>query len=225
MLQGVPAGQITTVSFGEERPEAMGKLRKRLCAESPGTLRPHELMTMKLRHIGLVGLLAPLSACNLMAPAEDDPVLVKLNELEQRLATIERVVRNESLVDLTQEVNALQRRNDETNGRLEELLHDSTQTAERQRDLYADLDQRLQNLESAVASRGSTNVLDGGTLTPGELPVPGGSDRANYQARLRAPEERALRAGGAGVRAIPGRLPGQRAGRQRPVLAGPSRTT
>ena len=26
------------------------------------------------------------------------------------------------------------------------------------------------------------NVLDGGTLTPGQLPVPGGTDRDNYQA-------------------------------------------
>ena len=50
--------------------------------------------------------------------------------------------------------------------------------SERQRSLYADLDARLQALESSERS----NVMQGGTLSPGELPLPNGSDRENYQA-------------------------------------------
>ena len=130
-------------------------------------------------------LLAPLLAlggCELMQPQGEDPVLVKLTELERRLAAIERVVQNQSLVNMTQQVSSLERRSDEQQGRIEELEHHASTTAERQRDLYIDLDARIQELETAVQARGTPSVLEGGTLSPGQLPVPGGSDRDNYQA-------------------------------------------
>lgn len=123
-----------------------------------------------------------LSACALLPPQGDDPVLVKLSELERRMAAVERVVQNQSLVNLTQQVGAMERRGDELQGRMEELEHGSGTTAERQRRLYADLDARIQELETSIQARGAPNVLDGGTLAPGQLPVPGGSDRDNYQA-------------------------------------------
>ena len=130
-------------------------------------------------------LLAPLFAlggCELMQPQGEDPVLVKLTELEQRLATIERVVQSQSLVNMTQQVSSLERRSDEQQGRIEELEHEASTTAERQRDLYIDIDARIQELEAAVQASASPNVLEGGALPPGQLPVPGGSDRDNYQA-------------------------------------------
>lgn len=122
-----------------------------------------------------------LGGCALTPPAED-PVLIKLTELERRLQNIERVVQNQSLVNLTQQVSAIERRGDEMQGRVETLEHGSDNTAERQRQLYADLDTRIQELESAVTVRQPINVMDGGTLIAGQLPVPGGSDRVNYQA-------------------------------------------
>jgi len=129
-------------------------------------------------------LVAPalvLSGCELMPPSED-PVLIKLEELESRLQNIERVVQNQSLVSLTQQVSAAERRGDEMQGKLEQLEHSSESTTDRQRQLYVDLDTRIQELETAVRARNSVNVMDGGTLAPGQLPVPGGSDRDNYQA-------------------------------------------
>ena len=134
----------------------------------------------KTRLLLLAPLLA-LSGCELMQPQGEDPVLVKLNELEQRLAAIERVVQNQSLVNMTQQVSSLERRSDEQQGRIEELEHHASTTAERQRDLYIDIDARIQELETAVQAR-TPSVLEGGTLSPGQLPVPGGSDRDNYQA-------------------------------------------
>ena len=116
-----------------------------------------------------------------MQPSED-PVLIKLDELEKRLENIERVVQNQSLANMTQQVSAVERRGDEMQGRVEMLEHSSESTAERQRQLYADLDARIQDLETAVTARNSVSVMDGGTLIPGQLPVPGGSDRDNYQA-------------------------------------------
>lgn len=142
---------------------------------------------MSARNRNLLIALAPaigLGGCALLQPQGDDPVLVKLNELERRMAAVERVVQNQSLVNLTQQVGAMERRDDEFQGRMEELEHDAETTAERQRRLYADLDARIQELETSMQARSARNVLDGGTLAPGQLPVPGGSDRDNYQAAI-----------------------------------------
>jgi len=123
-----------------------------------------------------------LGGCALFeTPPSEDPVLVKLTDLERRLESIERIVNNQSLVQLTQQVSALERRADQLQGRSEELQYESEDTAERQRVLYADLDARIQELERSLKGRAGASVLDGGTLPPGQLPVPGGSDRDNYQ--------------------------------------------
>ena len=114
-----------------------------------------------------------------LTPPQDDPVLVKLDDIERRLAALERVIANGSLIDLTIQVDELQRQTAELQGRTESLEHDAEGTASRQRDLYVDLDDRLQNLERSMRA---VNVMDGGSLAPGQLPVPGGSDRDNYQA-------------------------------------------
>lgn len=134
----------------------------------------------------LLTLVLAISACELLQrplPA-DDPVLTKLSELERRLQNIERVVQNQSLVNLTQQVSAAERRGDELQGRVEELEHSSGTTGDRQRQLYVDLDTRIQELEASIQARASVSVMDGGALPPGQLPVPGGSARDNYQAAL-----------------------------------------
>lgn len=123
-----------------------------------------------------------LGGCELLQPPGEDPVVARLDELDRRMQAIERVVQNQSLVNLTQEVSSLERNDAELQGRVEELEHNSGTTADRQRALYADLDARIQELETAVQASNSRGVMDGGTLSPGQLPVPGGSDRDNYQA-------------------------------------------
>ena len=125
-----------------------------------------------------------LGGCPLLQPAADDPVLVKLGELEKRMQNIERVMQNQSLVELSQQVNSGQRRGDEMQGRIEELEHGAESTAERQRQLYLDLDSRIQEIEAAMSARSRVGVMDGGALPPGELPVPGGSASENYKAAL-----------------------------------------
>ena len=125
-----------------------------------------------------------LGACAVLTPPEEDPVLIKLEELDQRLQAIERVMENQSLVQLTQQVDALERRADTLQGSSETLQHDAETTAERQRQLYADLDSRIQELESRALTTNNASVLDGGTLQQGELPIPDGSDRDNYRVAL-----------------------------------------
>ena len=126
---------------------------------------------------------APLlfaAACT-VTPPQDDPVLIQLEELDRRLAAIERVLANGSLVELTMQVDELQRHAAELQGRTESLEHEAEGTVSRQRDLYVDLDDRIQNIERNLQNS-AVNVMDGGSLAPGQLPVPGGSDRDNYQA-------------------------------------------
>ncbi len=123
-----------------------------------------------------------LGGCSALTPPAEDPVLIKLTELERRLESMERIVRNQSLANLTQQVTAAERRGDELQGRVEEIEHNSENTAERQRQLYVQLDNRIRELEAALSARNSPSVMDGGTLQPGQLPMPDGSDRDNYQA-------------------------------------------
>jgi TolA-binding protein len=120
------------------------------------------------------------AACTL-TPPQDDPVAIKLAEIERRLSALERVIANGSLVDLTIQVDELQRQVAGLQGRTESLEHEAEGTVSRQRDLYVDLDDRIQSLEQSLQNA-PVNVLDGGSLAPGQLPVPGGSDRDNYQA-------------------------------------------
>jgi tol-pal system protein YbgF len=131
-------------------------------------------------------LLAPalaLGGCTLFETQPDeDPVLVRLDDLDRRMQAIERIVQNQSLVNLTQQVSAMERRDSELQGQVESLEYESETTADRQRQLYADLDARIQKLEESLQARNSRSVMDGGTLSPGQLPVPEGSDRDNYQA-------------------------------------------
>ena len=126
------------------------------------------------------------AGCALMKPqqADDpDPLLVNLDKLERRLNTIERVLENASLVGLTVQADELERRTSELRGRTETLEHEATSATERQRELYADLDIRIQNLERKLRdSVNQVSILGGDSLAPGQLPVPGGSDQDNYQA-------------------------------------------
>jgi tol-pal system protein YbgF len=123
-----------------------------------------------------------MSGCMLLEPPADDPARLKLDELDRRMDAVERVVRNQSLVNMTQQVAAVERQSDELRGRVETLENDAGLTASRQRQLYADLDSRIQALEEqlrSLSASGSTTIAGD---SDGQLPVPGGSDRENYQA-------------------------------------------
>ncbi len=123
----------------------------------------------------LIAAAALLYGCAMQNPQED-PVVLKLNEIERRLSAVERILANGSLVDMAMQVDNLQRTTADIRGRVETLEYQAEDTGDRQRDLYQDLDQRIQQLEQRL------QAAAGGGLAPGQLPVPGGSDRDNYQA-------------------------------------------
>ncbi|MGE0188930.1 MAG: tol-pal system protein YbgF [Steroidobacteraceae bacterium] len=91
-----------------------------------------------------------LSACT--TPPEQDPTYQKLTEVDGRVLRIERVINNQSLLELSQKDDALQNELRSLRGQLEELQNKVEQLRTQQRDLYADLDKRMQALESTNAS-------------------------------------------------------------------------
>jgi len=91
-----------------------------------------------------------LTAC--ATPREQDPTWQKLTEVDGRVLRIERVINNQSLLDLAQKNDALQTELRGLRGQLEELQHGVDTVRNQQRDLYADLDKRIQGLESNRAA-------------------------------------------------------------------------
>ena len=123
-----------------------------------------------------------MAGCDALMSQEDDPMYLKMNDIDSRLARVERLVDNEGLVNLMSQLDALQKEVQALRNDVETLQYQAEQSGNRQRDLYLDVDQRLQAIEQASAPAANLNVFEGGSLNPGQLPVPGGTDRANYQA-------------------------------------------
>src|SRR5580658_2861992 len=109
-----------------------------------------------LRHWPLFALTALLLVGCESTP-EPDPTLVKLNDVDERLGRVERVVNGQSLLQLSQRIDVLEAQLREMHGTLEELQNSNETLRKQQRDLYADLDKRLTALQSATlaASAGS----------------------------------------------------------------------
>src|SRR5260221_452319 len=135
-----------------------------------------------------------LSACA-SNPAED-PVQIKLNDLDTRLGGVERVVSNQSLVELSRRLDTLEAQLREQRGDLEVLQNGSDSARKQQRDLYADLDKRIAALEGKlnVAAAAGPEARAAGPPSPGVssvVPRFPGSDAARLaQERLqRLPPE------------------------------------
>jgi tol-pal system protein YbgF len=102
----------------------------------------------RLTAIALVTVLATGCAST---PSEDDPVQMKLNDIDARMARIEHVISNQSLVDLAQHLDAVQADVRQLRGRIEVLENGTETTHKQQRDLYSDLDKRLTALGGGAA--------------------------------------------------------------------------
>jgi tol-pal system protein YbgF len=109
-----------------------------------------------------VGLLA---GCETTPPGPD-PMQVKINDIDERLGRIERVVSNQSLLALSQRIDVLEAQLRELRGSVEELQNSNDALRKQQRDLYADLDRRIKTLESALRGGGSAPSGVGGGTTP-----------------------------------------------------------
>ena len=89
--------------------------------------------------LAVAGLLAGCST----VPDEEDPTQRRLDDLDARVGRVDRIVSNQSLVQLAQRVDSMQTEIRTLRGQVEELQNANEGLRKQQRELYADLDQRL----------------------------------------------------------------------------------
>ncbi len=127
-------------------------------------------MRRAIAYSSLAATLIVLAGC--ATTPEDDPVLQgKLNDLDARTARIERVISNQSLLDMAQSINSLQAQMRVLQGRIDELENMNDALRKQERALYADLDRRIDQLGTG-----------GGGAAPAAGPPPGSEQAAYMQA-------------------------------------------
>ena len=90
---------------------------------------------------------------------------IKLRDLDTRLARIERVMNNQSLLDLANQGESLRNELRAMHNDVDVLNNSVEANRKQQRDLYADLDRRMKTLEAhgaAGAGAGSAGSGDAG---------------------------------------------------------------
>jgi len=119
---------------------------------------------------------------------EEDPMYIRMNDLDARVQRIERVVTNQSLIEMAQRIDALQAELRAMRGEVEVLQNQSEGGKTASRSLYGDLDKRIAALEtlggvgSGAAAAGST----GGTPQPVGVPALAGGEQSSYDAAFGA---------------------------------------
>jgi len=111
-------------------------------------------------------------------PPEEDPVHIKLNDLDTRLTRIERVVSNQSLLDLANQVESLRSDVRAMHNDVDVLSHSLEAARKQQHDLYADLDARLKAIEARGGGAGAGSA---GAAAAGDSQSTDG-DKGAYQA-------------------------------------------
>ena len=147
--------------------------------------------------IGAAAVAAVVGSSSLSA--RDDPVELKLTDLEARMIRIEKIVNNQSLIELANQLDQLRSETAALRGDIEQLRHDTDSSASRQKELYVDVDKRLQSLEQAERGAAlappplSTPSLPASSAPPprsaaaaaggaaAAAPKPGVSDKQAYQ--------------------------------------------
>ena len=126
----------------------------------------------------VLGLAVCVALAGCATSPEQDPVVQRMTAMDSRLLQIERVLANQSLLDLSQRIEAQQNEVRALRGQLEELQHSVNRSQDQLREQYADVDRRVAALENG----GSSGLGSPGGGAAGALPIPQGDDRANYQA-------------------------------------------
>jgi tol-pal system protein YbgF len=144
---------------------------------------------MRRSYVGPIGaglLVLSLGACS-TTPPEEDPVQIKLHDLDTRLARIERVMANQSLLDVSNQLEAMRGEVRGMHNDVDQLTNSIESGRKQQRDLYADLDRRMRALEAHNAVSAPPAVSN----APVSAPVPSstaaasdtlvGDDKSGYQ--------------------------------------------
>ena len=123
------------------------------------------------------GLLMPV-LCN--AADKGAPVTEpSLARIEERLANMERLLQNEGLLDMLQQIQRLQQEVTDLRGQIEVNSHKLENLEEKQRKLYTDIDSRLQRIDRQNATTDLTETTQPPPLKmmePADTAVPAGNE-------------------------------------------------
>jgi tol-pal system protein YbgF len=122
-------------------------------------MRSEAALMRRPRGIALLPLLLLAAELAQGATASNKELEARANELDSRLATVERA--NQSLVPMQQQIESARTELRTLRGQIEEARHDLEMLRQQQRDLYGDLDRRLLLIENAAT---------GGTAASGAGP-------------------------------------------------------
>mgnify|MGYP000047071706 CR=1 FL=1 len=78
--------------------------------------------------------------------------------LQQRVERLERIIQGQGLMNLITRVDQLQNEIQRLNGDNETLRHELEQAQKRQKEMYIDLDERMQKLETNASTDASNSV-------------------------------------------------------------------
>ena len=121
------------------------------------------------------GITVSAGAAEKKAPVTE-PATAKL---EQRVENLEHLLQNQGLLDMLQQLQALQTEISNLRGQIETNTHEFEQLNERQRSMYSDIDRRLQKLEgknipATTPPAETTPPLQ--VMTPAETVQPAGTE-------------------------------------------------
>jgi tol-pal system protein YbgF len=114
-----------------------------------------------MRPIVLAALVSVLAAGCASVPPDQDPVQIRLNDLDGRISKVERVVSNQSLLQMEQQVDTLQAEVRDLRGQIDDLENAKRELQKQQHDLYADLDKRIGAIEHGGGGGGSAGAEGG----------------------------------------------------------------
>ena len=126
-----------------------------------------------MRKLLLLPVALAAASCSSLTPI-DDPVYLRITDVEARLLRIERVLENESLIALAGDISALRTEVQQLLGEVETLRFDLENQADGNRSLYLDLDERMSQLEAAQERLRSMPAASAAT------PFAGATDQQAY---------------------------------------------
>jgi tol-pal system protein YbgF len=112
-------------------------------------------------------------------------MFIRLNDLDQRVQRIERVLTNNSLLDLAQRIDRLQAEVRSLRGDVELLQNQSEGGKAQSRSLYGDLEKRLAALETLGGVGGAGAAPSAGSASPPPAAASGG-EQAMYDSAFNA---------------------------------------
>jgi tol-pal system protein YbgF len=133
-----------------------------------------------LTSIGAAALASLALGC--AVSPEEDPVQIRLKDLDSRVQRIERVLTNQSLMELAQRIDTLQADLRTIRGEVELLQNQSEGGKNQSRALYGDLEKRLAALETL----NSVGAAPPPGAMPPETSGTSGGEQATYDAAFNA---------------------------------------